>query len=183
MRKIIYTRHDGGVSVCTPSDWILSVMGCGGLWDHLPSGEMDRQIASMVNRGVSEAAAHRYAKAVTFGGCTTSEALEIIRDRDCAHLGTAIELWDEVPVDRWFRDAWRRSHNGGPISINLELAKPIQWQRIKAALVEANRKRDNEMLPPIGFDSDAVKTKIRQAREERELRSIWPKEINGTSIY
>ncbi len=154
-------------------------MGCGGFWDHHPRGVIDRQIASMVNRGVHENAAHRYAKAMMFGGCTTAEALEIIRDRDCAHLGTAIELWDvdDVPSDRWFRDAWRRSHNGGPISVNLELARPIQWRHIKRTLVDRNEKRDDDMLSPIEIDLEKIKTRIKQAREENELRAIWPKEL------
>ena len=137
---------------------------------------MDRQIASMVNRGVREDAAHRYAKAVMFGGCTTAEALEIIRDRDCAHLGTAIELWDvdEVPTDRWFRDAWSRSHNGGPISISLKKAKPIQMARIGDAIFEANMKRQKKLMAPLEWDRDALRTQIMQARDERDLRRIWP---------
>lgn len=180
LKRIIYTRHDGGVSVCAPTKWIMSALcNGGGIWDHLPPGVMDRQIASMVNRGVNEDAAHRYAKAAMFGGCTTAEALEIIRDRDCAHLGTAVELWDwsDVPKDRWFRDAWSRSHNGGPISVSLKLAKPIHWRHIRHKLIELNKKRDNDMLDPIGFDEKIVKQKIRQARDEIELRQIWPKEL------
>jgi hypothetical protein len=177
-RCIVYTRHDGGVSICCPTDWIMSAMSCGGMWDHMPPGVMDRQIASMVNRGVDEDAAHRYAKAVMFGGCTTAEALEIIRDRDCAHLGTAIELWDtdDVPTDRWFRDAWSRSHNGGPISINLERARPIQFGRINDYVDAENKKRLVELHPRriIEVDMAAIRNKIIQARDEIELRQIWP---------
>jgi hypothetical protein len=181
-KRIVYTRLDGGVSVCCPTDWIISVMcNGGGIWDHLPPGVMDRQIASMVGRGVNEDAAHRYAKAAMWGGCTTAEALEIIRDRDCAHLGTAIELWDkdDVPTDRWFRDAWRRSHNGGPISIDLAMARPIQWRHIRAKLIKENKNRDGDMLNPIEIDADLVKTKIRQARDEMELRQVWPEELRS----
>lgn len=173
-RRIVYTRHDGGVSVCCPSDWAISVMGCGGLWDHLPHGVMDRQIASMVNRGVSEDVAYRYAKAVMLGGCTTAEALEIIRDRDCFN-GIAHEVWDrsDVPKDRWFRNAWRRSHNGGPISVNLELAKPLQLRHIAGAVFEKNRKRRSELLPDIEIDRDRIRNSVMRARDEQELRSIW----------
>ena len=179
-KRIVYTRHDGGVSICTPTDWIVSALcNGGGIWDHLPPGVMDRQIASMVKRGVRADAAHRYAKAAMFGGCTTAEALEIIRDRDCAHLGTAIELWDasEVPTDRWFRDAWRRSHNGGPISVSLDLAKPIQIQRIGEAVIVENRKRERELMVPLDYDRDLLRGKVMSARDEIELRQIWPKEL------
>lgn len=175
-QRIVYTRHDGAVIVVEPKDWAISAMSCGGVWDHLPRGVMDRQIASMVRRGVNEDAAYRHAKAMMFGGCTTAEALEIIRDRDCAPHGTAIELWDadEVPTDRWFRDAWKRSHNGGPISINLKLAKPIQMRRIGDAIFEENMKRQRELLAPFEYDRDLLRGKIMSARDEIELRSIWP---------
>lgn len=179
-KRIVYTRvSDGGVSICCPTDWAISVMGCGGLWDHLPPGVMDRQIASMVKRGVNEDAAHRYAKAVMFGGCTTAEALEIIRDRDCAHLGTAIELWDvdDVPTDWWFRDAWRRSHNGGPISVNLKLAKTVQMRHVGDAVIEENKRRERELLAPFEYDRDRLRTSIMSARDENELRVIWPSGI------
>lgn len=157
-------------------DWAISAMSCGGFWDSLPPGVMDRQIASMVRRGVNEDAAYRHAKAMMFGGCTTAEALEIIRDRDCAHLGTAIELWDvsEVPTDRWFRDAWSRSPNGGPISISLVKAKPIQMQRIGDFVIEENKRRERELLAPFDYDRDLLRDKIVRARDEIELRRIWP---------
>ena len=75
-QRIVYTRHnDGGVSICCPSDWIISVMSCGGLWDDHPPGFADVQIARMVADGIREDAAARYAKAVQRGGCTTAEAL------------------------------------------------------------------------------------------------------------
>lgn len=182
-KRIVYTRHDGGVSICTPTDWIISVMSCGGLWNDRPRGFADRQIASMVKRGVDEDTAHRYVRAVQFGGCTTAEALEIIRDRDCAPHGTAIELWDasEVPTDRWFRDAWRRSHNGGPISVNLKLAKAIQMNHIGDAIFDENMKRQKRAMGPLEWDRDWLRRKIMQVRDEIELRSVWPKELNGAT--
>ena len=73
-----------------------------------------------------------------FGGCTTAEAYGIIRDRDCSHLGTGCELWDasDLPTDRRYRNAWRRSHNGGPIYIDDRAAMLIDerwaWQAYEA---------------------------------------------------
>jgi hypothetical protein len=176
-KRIVYTDFNEVVWIATPHNAIMSVMcNGGGLWDHLPRGVMDRQIASMVKRGVGEVAAHRYAKAVMFGGCTTAEALEIIRDRDCAHLGTAIELWDvaDIPTDRWFRDAWRRSQNGGPISVSLKLAKPIHMQHIASAIAGENKKRLLELKSPVDADLDRIRQRISLARDETELRQIWP---------
>lgn len=177
-KRIVYTAHNGGVSICQPSGTIISWLGCGGMWNGYAPGTMDRQIESMIKRGVRPDAARRYALGVTRGGCTTAEAFEIIRDRDCGHLGTAFELWDvsEVPTDRWFRDAWRRSHNGGPIGINLGLAKKIQFKRIRLAFDEMIKKQREDLDCQAVTDVDWVKVKnsIHNARDELELRTIWP---------
>ncbi len=170
-KRIVFNRPDGGVSICCPTDWAISMMGCGGLWDAKPRGYMDVQIERQIARGIRKDVARRYARAIQFGGCTTAEALEIIRDRDCD--GTAIELWDasDVPTDRWFRNAWRRSHNGGPISIDLAKAKPIQFLHIREHV--ARRRNDLFYIEP---DLAPLCTKIMQARDEIELRHIWPTE-------
>ena len=181
MKVIVYNAHDGGVDFCRPSIKMLSIMCNGGfdLWQMQPKGFADRQIASMVARGIDERVAHRYAITMLRGGCTTAEALEIIRDRDCTPRGTAIELWgeDDLPTDRWFRLAWHRSHNGGPISINLKKAKTVQMRRIGNAVIEENKKRERELIAPLEYDRDLLRGKIMQARDEIELRSIWPKEL------
>lgn len=171
--RIVFTRHDGGVSVCTPTDWAISVMSCGGLWDDLPPGYMNVQIERKISRGMPEDAALRYCRALHFGGCTTAEALEIIRDGDC-FTGIAHELWDasDVPADRWFRGAWRRSRNGGPIWVDLEKSRPIQWQRLR----DAKTDRESE-LTFRNFDPEPYRAKILSASSLEELRHIWPKEL------
>ena len=173
MKCIVYNRSDGGVSICHPSEWAISMMGSGGLWDERPRGYVDVQIERQIARGIRADVARRYARAMQFGGCTTAEALEIIRDRDCS--GFAMELWEtgDVPKDRWFRDAWKRSHNGGPISVDLELARPIQMRRIAGAIRTDNDKRGAELLAPIERDTDALRRRVLLARDEKELRSVW----------
>ena len=138
-KRIVYTRPDNGVSVCAPSDTALAYMcNGGGRWDGFPRGFLERQIAEQSKYGVGERAAVRFVRAMQFGGCTSAEAYAIIRDRFCAHLGTACELWDigDVPTDRTYRDAWRRSHNGGPILIDEHQAMLIDerraWQAYEA---------------------------------------------------
>ena len=97
--------------------------------------QIERQIAA----GHDADAARRFVIAMQFGGCSTAEAYGIIRDRDCAHLGTGCELWDvkDIPTDRTYRDAWRRSHNGGPIWLDERLAQAIDerraWQAYEAS--------------------------------------------------
>jgi hypothetical protein len=180
-RRIVYTRFDGGVSVCHPSADIIAWMGCGGFWGNKPRGFVDTQIERQIARGVHPDAARRFARSMTLGGCTTAEALAIIRDRDCAHKGTGLELWDvsDIPSDRWFRNAWRRSHNGGPIDIDLKLARPIQWGRLRSAVKQEDTRRaesfDEER--PLSVDWTQIRSAIRHARDEKELRRVWPAEL------
>jgi hypothetical protein len=181
MRGIVYTRHDGGVSVRWPTRWALRALASSGFWDRYPEDFFENQVESGIAQGRSERAIRRYIRAMRDGGCTTAEAYEIIRDRDCAHLGTGHELWrfDELP-DRWFRDAWRRSHNGGPISIDLKTARRIQFQRIRDAVQhEATRRAaDIDLFErPVEIPLGALRDRIHQAESADELRRVWPQEL------
>lgn len=134
-KRIVYTRPDGGVAICVPSLTALAYMtGGGGRWDDILRWDrefLDRQIAAQARHGVGERAAARFVYAMQWGGLTTAEAYGVMRDRFCAHLGTGCELWDtaDVPTDRTYRDAWRRSHNGGPIVIDERKAMEIDEAR------------------------------------------------------
>jgi hypothetical protein len=178
-KRIVYTRHDGGVSVCCPTQEVLRWMCVGGLWAGLPRGFVDDQIDLQIAAGHKPDAARRYANAVTLGGCSTAEAYEIIRDRDCGHLGSGHELWnvEDVPVDRWFRNAWIRSHNGGPIDLCLKRAKAIQFQRIKGAIDRENKRRaaDVDLFhEPVVGDWGRIRDQIIAAGDLVELRRVWP---------
>jgi hypothetical protein len=182
MKKILYTRHDGGVAVCTPAPECLRLMGSGGMWADRPRGFVDIQIERQIAAGHHPDAASRFARALAFGGVTEREAYEIIRDRDCGHLGTAHDLIDadELP-DRWFRNAWARSHNGGPVSISLEKARPIQWARIRAAVKaeEAAREESFDPRPELRVDWGAIRSSIKRAGDVDDLRRIWPGGMDG----
>ena len=175
-KRIVYTRFDGGVSICCPAPECIAWMGCGGLWATYPRGYVDSQIERQIEVGHRPDAARAFARALAFGGCTEAEAMAIIRDRDCTHLGTGCELWDaeDLPSDRWFRDAWRRSHNGGPIEINLPRARRIQWDRIKQAVGRRNDERIRLGRKPIIPLWGEIGNAIRHARDEHELRRVWP---------
>ncbi len=140
-KRIIYTRHDGGVSICAPSLTALRYMTAGGgRWDDVLRWDrefLDRQIVEQTKYGVGEWAASRFVRAMQYGGLTTAEAYAVIRDRFCAHLGTGCELWDvaDVPTDRTHRDAWCRSHNGGPILIDERKARAMDEARAWKAYV------------------------------------------------
>jgi hypothetical protein len=169
-RRIVYTRQDGGVSVCAPSRTALAYMtGGGGRWNGFSPGFLDRQIAEQAKSGVGERAAAAFVRAMQFGGCSTGEAYAIMRDRFCAPYGSAFEVFDaeELP-DRWFRNAWARSHNGGPICIDMARAREIQMRRIKAA---ARRHRAELELA-------RWRERIRRVDCPQQLRHIWPKRLS-----
>jgi hypothetical protein len=176
MRGIVYTRHDGGVSVTYPTPEIFRVMQNGGFWDDRPRGFIDTQIERQIASGIDPDHARRFARAVAFGGVTEAEAWEIIRDRDCARHGTMHELIDpsELP-DRWFRDAWSRSANGGPVGVSLSKARPIQWRKIITAVQEENKKRELDLFgpAPLKINKAEYQTAINHARDAEELRKIW----------
>jgi hypothetical protein len=177
-KRIVYTRPDGGVSICAPSLTALRFMtGGGGRWDGYPRGFLDRQISKQAEE-CGERNAHRFVIAMQFGGCTDAVAYELMRDRFCAHQGTGIELWDvgDVPKDRWFRDAWVRSHNGGPIDISLSKARDIQFRKIKAAVAFENNHRmaDLDLFDcPLTPDWSTIRDAIRRADDVAKLRRVW----------
>lgn len=163
---------------------IFCVMQTGGYWSDSPRGFIETQIERQIQSGIDIDHARRFAHAVAFGGCTEPEVWGIIRDRDCARHGTLHELIssDDLP-DRWFRDAWRRSSNGGPPSVDLEKAKPIQWQKIVAAVSQENRRREFDLfgLPPINLPNLTMQSAIRNARDDQELRRVWPEQLSPQS--
>lgn len=180
-KVIVYNRlSDGGVSVCTPSPWCISMMSSGGMWSGEPRGYLDVLIERSIANGRDPDVSRRFVHAMHFGGLTTAEALAIIRDRDCAPFGTAMELWDSFDLpDRWFRNAWRRSHNGGPISIDLGMARPIQLRHIRSAVAEENERRSSSGNGGRGafqieIDIPSIERQLLAAKTLAEIRSIWP---------
>lgn len=165
MDGIIYTRHDGGVDICWPSEECLVWLSSGGFWSSQEPGMADRQTEIHITSGKREWAVRRFIRSLQEGGCTTAEAYEIIRDQDCAHLGTGHELIarEDLP-SRWFRDAWRRSHNGGPIGIDMAVARKIQLRRIKSA---AEKHKADLALP-------RWRERIRRASSPEQIKQIWP---------
>jgi hypothetical protein len=145
----------------------MAWLSCGGYWRDKPRGWGDQWIERRTAEGRHEWAVARLARAAQEGGCTTAEAFGVLRDFDCIHLGTACEAWnfDDLPQDRWFRNAWRRSHNGGPIYIAMTQARKIQLARMKNAAATAKAE----------LQWGRWKQKARSAETPQELRMVWPK--------
>ena len=146
----------------------MRVMTLGG--GFLSQGKRDIQIAVKVAQGRPEWAAVRLVDALIDGGLTDAEAYEVIRDHDADPLWTGKELWDkgDISSDRIFRDAWRRSHNGGPIYIDMPSARQIQARRIAAEISrrEAGRRR---------LEGEAsVLTSLNTVNNPEALKALWP---------
>lgn len=173
-RRILYTRHDGGVSVCQPAPECIAWLARGGFWAGRGI-DLDEQVARSVAQGRYEWAAARYVRAMRDGGCTTAEAFEIIRDRDCAHLGTACDLIDAADLpERTFRDAWRRGHNGGPIMIDMRIARRVQFARIVAASDDQHERwrASFDGPEPLPLNRGRIIDAIRAAETPEQLRRI-----------
>ena len=179
-RCIVSTMLDGGVALTSPSKEIMDIFTRGGApegyWSRI---DWDAQIASMVRRGIHEIVAVKWVQHLRSGGLTDAEAYELIRDKDTLPGWTAGELWDrsEVPADWWFRDAWKRSHNGGPIYVDLNIARCIQFREIQTAVhVENERRKKDFDLWQSQFECDmaAVREMIKRKNDLLELRRVWP---------
>ena len=181
MRAILYTRHDGGVTVTYPTQEIFDVMSRGGYWSDRPRGFLQRQIELQISDGIDPDHARRFAYAVQFGGLSTAEVYDVIKDRDCSRHGHSFDLIDpaaDLP-GRWFRDAWARGHNSGRVYVDMARARLIQETKIENAIADENARRRNSMqgLRPVAFDRLAIRTAIRNARDEEELRRVWPEQL------
>jgi hypothetical protein len=160
---IIYTDPGGTVTICHLPKEVLAAMQNGGFCDQSQSF-MDEQIERQIAAGLPEFAVRRYVKAAAFGGLTEAEAFEVLRDRDCAN-GTAHERVkpSDLP-DRWFRYAWQRSHNGGPIVIDMKKAKRIQMNHLKR-FAEVKR---------LDLQWARWRERVRRAETPLALKHVWP---------
>lgn len=177
---IVFTRPGGFVSVCWPDRACLHWLAHGGYWAGAAPEWLEEQVDRHVRAGHREHAVRRYIRAMREGGCTTAEAYGVIRDRDCGHRGSGFEMWraGDLP-DRWFRAAWRRSPNGGPILIDMGAARDIQLERIGRAIDRENARRRSWVSgkPPLDIAIGPIRDKIHRADEPGDLRRIWPEEL------
>jgi hypothetical protein len=183
-KAIVYTRPDRGVTITYPTAECLACLCSGGYWGVSPRGFLATQIERNIAEGRDPDASRRFVMALAFGGLTQAEAFEVIRDRDCKHLGTAHEAWDleDLPRDRWFRDAWTRSHNGGPIGIDLEAARGVQWRHIERAVAERHAELDRDYRTAgrrIEIDRPALIAALERARDEDDVRRVWPHQLGN----
>lgn len=169
MKHILWTRPDGGVNVTVPSSNCIRWMQTGGRWLGERASFVDEQIERHIADGHRDRVAVAWCRGLQYGGVARRDAIELIRDRDCRD-GVAHEMIDpsELP-DRLFREAWRRSHNGGPIWLDTEACRQIQWKRVQAVAAEEAAK-----LRPREINLVRLRDAILAADEPDAIRRIWP---------
>lgn len=175
MRRILHTSANGGVTVTHVSPQFMRFMTCGGGWKtgRSEAEEIHHQCLAGHNSDVSA----RFVRAAMRGGLAEYEAYCVIRDRDCA-AGLAHDVIDarDLP-DRWFRNAWRRSSNGGPVWVDDDAAKRIQWRKILDAVDCENKRRARDLCDPLNVNLEIYKSAIEGAHRLSEIRRIWPDDI------
>ena len=175
MKRILYTAPSGGVEICTPAAECLAWLQSGGHWGITPRGFLATQIERGIDEGRNPDAQRRFVYGLAFGGLSEAEAFAAVRDRDCLHKGTAHELItdDDLP-GRAFRNAWVRSHNGGPISIDLGKARLIHWQRLRAHVETENAARRESLTPRrlLKPNWGVIRDAIHQAQDIEDLQRI-----------
>ena len=197
MQVIISTRPDGGVSVTYPTSEVMQILTHGGAPEGYFGRKLDREweIEKFVRGGKLERVAVRWIDAVICGGLTDAQAYELIAEKDTDPSWSGKELWQrhEVPSDRWFRDSWRRSRNGGPIRIDLEDARGRQIAR--AIAIQAKRVADlRKQLTAARIlrrDVNAIERSLHRlealddllgpmaiADAPATLRAAWPQALN-----
>lgn len=149
----------------------------GGRWDGFEPGFIETQIWRHAQNGVGTEIAKRFVHAMQFGGLTTNEVYGLMVDRFLRRDGLLFDLIDESDLpDRWFRNAWARSSNGGPVTINLAKARQIQWAKARHAVDTENARRrlSFEPVPEITPAWETLRLAMRNARDDEELRRVWP---------
>lgn len=124
----------------------------------------------------------------------SDDSIEEIAKKDVPFgLSWRITTIDNIPTDRYFRNAWTDNNPTPTIDVDMEKAKNIHLQNIR------NKRADKfiELGFPIKLDSDLEKNLIPQETRDKlqalrdipqnidlstaitpeELKTIWPKEL------
>lgn len=131
-RFVVTRPADNGVTIICPSRNAIAYMMHGGRWPHATESWLQEQIARHIAEGYAPDVSERFVMAMQRGGLSYDEALRLIGERDARRCGVAVELWQvsDLPTDYRYRDAWRRSLNGGPIWIDEDRATEIDEQQM-----------------------------------------------------
>jgi hypothetical protein len=168
MKTIIYTRPDGGLSVCRPSEgarlafFITLVDGT-----RLPSGgapSTARPVDSILRRWPVAGAVAEWAE-------SEDEFVERVRRKDVPPDALNVQIIDEaaIPADRAFRNAWKAGV--GCVECDMQKAREIAGNMLRAERAERFKLLDGQWMRAMGRGDTATASAIEAKREK--LRN-WP---------
>lgn len=152
-----------------------------------------RAVDNMVRAGHDATFSQRWIKALLAGGENDNTALDLVRQKTFPGRDgqSAIEP-DQLPPDRFFRDAWKRE--GDAITIDMVAARTVFADRVIAAKAEQadvliksvetsqvsgdpadELEARYESL--VAMDLRALGARVMAAQSTDELKALWPAEL------
>lgn len=149
--RILCSRPDKGVSIIVPSVRCVAVLETG--WcakrnrPYVPEERRAFEVEKLMHspewrRDASDEArfdlAERWIYGLCHGGFAADDAVRLIGEysKHPDHFALEVVDVDDLPTNRTYREAWRRSHNGGPIWIDWDAVTRIEerlaWQVYEA---------------------------------------------------
>lgn len=181
MKRIVYTRPDGGVSVVVPAIRArlcsaVTLTGERHVYD--PPMHFDELIRVFKTDKLSPEWAQ-----------SDDEFIEWIRAKDVPADATNVQIVDEadIPTDRTFRNAWKQCPMGKP-EVDMDKARDIHRDNLRAARKPKLQALDVEFMRVVEngaptSDIAAAKQALRDvtkhpdidaAATPEELKAVWP---------
>jgi hypothetical protein len=174
MKKIIYTRPDGGISVVHPTEGARLALGVLLADDTVLTSETPVPVDRFLRRWPVAGATVEWAE-------TEDEFVARIAKKDVPAEAINVQIVDDtvVPADRTFRDAWRQ--NGAAIEHDMEKCRAIHRQRIREArapilaALDIEQLRGRDVLDRKQALRDApADPRIAAASSVEQLKAVWP---------
>lgn len=201
IERIVATRPDGGVNVVVPGQGCFVACTGAGLPGRRSRAWRRRQVANFMKPGLDRRTgrptpglardlAERWVAAVAFGGLTAGDYFSLLGQKDAGAGARAIELLTlfDLPADRWFRNAWRRSPDGGAIFADLSAARGCHLQNLDELVRRWNaaelRRDDAARLAGRSTNGPALidwpperrrlVAALAAAGDWQSIRAVWP---------
>lgn len=170
MKKIIYTRPDGGVSVVHPSEGFrLAFFITLADGSRLPSAKAPfepRPVDTILRCWPVAGATVEWAESL-------AQFLERVKARSVPADASNVQIVDAsaIPADRTFRNAWKAGAGG--IECDMTKARDLTRDMLRAERAERFKKLDGEWMRAMGRGETVAAAAIEAKRED--LRN-WPQE-------
>lgn len=215
MKLILEQKDDGGVLIGIPAPNMMTALTNGG-FGRLPgdavtsdlaeneslrievaaSMPVDRAIDNMVRSGYDPDFAAKWTQAQISGGETDATALGMVALKTFPSQFDVVATEQEnIPADRFFRDAWRRDPGSDRLYVDPDASKVIFSRRLIEAKGMSVKKLTDELdvllltgktdqaleaqhEALISLNLRALGAKVMAAASPEELKALWPAELS-----